>query len=214
MARPFAFFNKLGRRERMGAVAIAGLVVYFIMDAALLGPSEKNLKRLKGELTQVEGELNNLRADMTVIKAQLEKDPFAKDRVQLDEYKRAIDQANAFIASVDSDPRQVGALLRQLISATPGVTLVSMRTTPPQALSDPKGAAGGKPGASGTVYRRGIELTIRGNYLAMLPYLEKMQNLPQRVLWSEAELDVETYPNATLKLMIYTLSAQPDAAIG
>ena len=69
-------------------------------------------------------------------------------------------------------------------------------------------------GTSKTVFRRGIEVTVKGNYLAMLPYLEKIQNSPTRVLWSEADLDVGTYPDSTLRLTIFTLSTEPEAGLG
>jgi MSHA biogenesis protein MshJ len=223
MERFFAAFNKLGRRERIGILFALLALVYFVMDVALVGPAQKRQKAAKTELAKVEGEVAALRNELVIVKAQLERDPFAKDRAQLDQYKRVMEEASAFLAKVESDPRQVGAILRELIGSTPGVTLVALKTLPVVAITDSKTAGTSKAGApaSGTagggaknIYRRGIEVTIRGNYLAMLPYLEKLQGMKTRVLWAEADLDVATYPDSTLKLTIYTLSAQPEASLG
>jgi MSHA biogenesis protein MshJ len=210
-----AFFNKLGSRERLGLVLALLVAVYLIMDLALLGPEQKRQKSVKAELAKLNADLTGLRNEMVIVKANIEKDPFAKDRAQLDQFKRVVDEATAFLAKVESDPRQVGAVLRQLIGSTPGVSLVSLKTLPVVAIVDSKAAAGAAKGApTRSVYRRGIEVTVKGNYLAMLPYLEKLQNMSTRVLWAEAELDARTYPDSLLKLTIYTLSAQAEASLG
>jgi len=62
-----------------------------------------------------------------------------------------------------------------------------------------------------SVYRHGIEVTVRGNYLSMLPYLEQLQ--AQRLLWAEADLVAGQYPESTLRLTIYTIGTQPLADI-
>jgi MSHA biogenesis protein MshJ len=184
------------------------------MDIGFLSPEQRRQKNLKGELSQLETELAQVRNDMVIVKAQLERDPFAKDRAQLEQFKRVVDEANAFLAKVDSDPKQIGVILRQLRGSTPGVKLTALRTLQVVAVVVRKSTGSAKQATTKSVYRRGIEVTIQGNYLAMLPYLEKLQNMPTRVLWAEADLDVMTYPDARLKLTIYTLSTQPEASIG
>jgi MSHA biogenesis protein MshJ len=211
MNKLFEKFNALGRRERVGMALALVALVYVVFDATLLGPQTKRHKVLKTELAGLEQELSAVRSEMVVVKVQFDKDPQAKDRAQLDVYKKAMDEADAFIRKVESDPQQVGALLRQILTSTPGVTLVALKTLPAVAVVEPKGAK--TPGAK-TVYRRGIEVTVKGNYLAMLPYLEKIQNSPTRVLWAEADLDVGIYPDSTLKLVVFTLSSEPEARLG
>ena len=215
MNRLLTLYNNLGKRERLGVLVVLIAIIYTIMDLAFVGPQERRNKVLKADIARVEGELNNVRADMTVVKAHLEKDPFAKEREQLDAFKKVVDEANAFLAKVQSDPKEVTNVLRQVITTTPGITLVSLKAIPAQPLLDAPstGQAGGKPGASRSVYRRGIEVTVRGNYLALLPYLERLQNLQTRVLWSTAELLVHTHPDATLTITLFTLTS-PGSAIG
>jgi MSHA biogenesis protein MshJ len=212
MNRLLALFNRLGPRERLGVIIGLLAAVYLVLDLSLVGPEEKRLKRLKADVATLDAQLGVIRADMVVIKTQLDKDPHAKDRAQLDAYRKVIDEANAFLAQVESDPRQVGQLLREVIAATPGLALVSMRTLPPVAIVDRRSA--GKEGLQRSVFRRGIEVTVKGNYVAMLPYLEKLQGLPTRVLWVDADLSVVAYPDATLKLLIYTLGDEAGGALG
>lgn len=214
MERLFAAFNKLGTRERAGAIIALVVALYFLMDVVLISGETKRQKALKAEVARLDSELQGVRSEMVVVKAQLDRDPFAKDRATLDSYKRVIDEAAAFVAKVESDPRAVGAVLRQVLGSTPGVTLVSLKTLPVVAVTDLKSSGGPKQAMTKSIYRRGIEISIKGNYLALLPYLEKLQNMQTRVLWSEAELDARGYPDATLKLTIHTLSSQPEASLG
>ena len=208
MDRYLGIFNRLGFREKLGVVLGLILLVYLVMDFGFISPQQKRIKSLKAELAKVTLESETVRADMIVVKAQLEKDPFAKDRAQLDAFRKAIEEADAFLAKVQSDPRQVGQLLRQILAGSPGLSLVSVRTLVAVPIIDPAKtaqAAGGK-GTGRIVYRRGIELTIRGNYLAILPFLQRLQDQPTRLLWGEAELSVGTYPESTMRLTFYTVN--------
>ena len=56
------------------------------------------------------------------------------------------------------------------------------------------------------LYRHGVEVTVRGNYLDMVDYLTTLESMPARLFWGSAELTVEQYPNSRLRLTVYTLS--------
>jgi MSHA biogenesis protein MshJ len=55
------------------------------------------------------------------------------------------------------------------------------------------------------LYRHGVELTVRGNYLDMVDYMATLESMPARVIWGKADLSVEQYPTARLTLTVYTL---------
>ena len=56
------------------------------------------------------------------------------------------------------------------------------------------------------LYRHGVEVTVRGNYLDMVEYMSALDAMPTRMFWGSAQLDVETYPIARLTLTLHTLS--------
>lgn len=56
------------------------------------------------------------------------------------------------------------------------------------------------------LYRHGVEVTVRGNYLDMVDYLVTLEAMPDRLYWGRAALTVEQYPNSRLTLTVYTLS--------
>jgi MSHA biogenesis protein MshJ len=118
-----------------------------------------------------------------------------------------------------------------VLGATPGLELVSLKTLPAVVAFETKAApvVAAKPAAGvavaapkpelaprppRSIYRHAIEISVRGNYLALLPYLEKLQKYPGRIYWSDVSLEVETYPLWIMKLTVYTLSPQPHPRLG
>ncbi|MFZ2627923.1 MAG: hypothetical protein WAX67_03470 [Rugosibacter sp.] len=64
-----------------------------------------------------------------------------------------------------------------------------------------------------TIYRHGVEISVKGKYPQLVAYMEKLQKFPKRVFWSEVQLTVSPYPINVLKVVIYTLSNQPAAPL-
>jgi MSHA biogenesis protein MshJ len=67
------------------------------------------------------------------------------------------------------------------------------------------GAAAPAPAPS-LLYRHGVEVTVRGNYLDMVNYMDALESMPTQLFWGRAQLEVEEYPSARLTLTLYTLS--------
>lgn len=64
-----------------------------------------------------------------------------------------------------------------------------------------------------TIYKHGVEITVRGNYAQLVSYMEKLQKYPKRVFWSEAKVTTQSYPVSVLRIVIYTLSDRPLAPL-
>ena len=56
------------------------------------------------------------------------------------------------------------------------------------------------------LYRHGVEIVLQGSYLDMIAYMDALEALPAQLFWGKAELAAGQYPNARLKLTLYTLS--------
>jgi MSHA biogenesis protein MshJ len=56
------------------------------------------------------------------------------------------------------------------------------------------------------VYKHGVELTLEGNYLDMLKYMDDVKSMPWQLFWGGANLKVDAYPKSTLTLTLFTLS--------
>ncbi|WP_229425003.1 hypothetical protein [Massilia sp. Se16.2.3] len=56
------------------------------------------------------------------------------------------------------------------------------------------------------LYRHGVEVTVRGNYLDMIGYMAALEAMPTQLFWGRAQLEAETWPDSRLTLTLYTLS--------
>ncbi|MBI2752906.1 MAG: type II secretion system protein M [Betaproteobacteria bacterium] len=235
-----ARFDRLSLRDRAGLVAATGAVMYFVLSLVLVGPDEAKSIALRKRIEAQKAELEAVRKDISELSVLLERDPNAPQLAQLDGLKRTIAEADSLLARLDSAaPQAAGAVLREVLGATPGLELVSLRTLSvalafqskpvPAAPAKPAPAAAATPALGAkdavpkpemaprsprSIYRHGIEISIKGNYLALLPYLEKLERYPGHLYCSDASLDVQNYPVAVLKLTVYTLSGQANPRVG
>lgn len=221
-----ARFARWSMRERLLALAAVAAVLYFSADFALLGPQQKKIKAVRdlGQANTTElASINQVLAQMENAEVKA-RDPLARERATVAALKKQIADVDAFFGQADPTTSQIGALVRELLDANPKLTLVSLKTLSPTEFYSPANAAPASGNAAKdvkdnrevpkTVYRHGVEVSIKGNYLALLAYLENLQKTPGRLFWSEARLDVSTYPESVLKVVIYTLSDQPSAPLG
>lgn len=163
-------------------------------------------------------------------------DRYAKERAELEKMYADMREVEAFFAAHDVDTAQAHGLIRGMIKDIPDLKLASLKSLPtstfytpppppaekapepakPNVLPDVKNVAqflkkdDSKPKAvaltTKVVYRHGVELVLNGSYPALMSYLERMQNYPKRLFWSEAQLTTPDYPEVTLRVIIHTLS--------
>ncbi len=227
-------FDRMNLRERVLLAAAAAALLYFVLNLVIVGADQARSKAHKQRIDVQKTELSALGKEIVELTRLIEHNPNAQQEAQLDGMKRAIAEADALLAQLESAAPQAGALLKEVLGASPGLELVSLKTLPVTLAFQSKptpaaAAAAAKPAAGATqaaakppipappprsIYRHGIEISIKGNYLALLPYLEKLQKYPGRLYWTDASLDVQTYPDAVLKLTVYTLSGQSTPRLG
>jgi len=218
-------FQALTLREQLMAMAAAVVVLYFLLDWALLGPQIKANNALSQQIAQQKIELDGLTKVMSIDATNGNKvDGLARERAERDDLRAKVAQAESFIAQT-AHGAPLGEMLRAMIVARPDLTLVSLKTLPAEVFYKPPPAAapGAQPAASApkpvvlpqlTLYKHGVEVAVKGNYPALLAYLQGLQRNPNPMFWSSVKLDVAAYPDETLRMIIYTLSDRADAPLG
>jgi len=215
-------FAGLDLRERILLVAATAVVLYFTVDLALLGPQQKKMESLLKQDKTHQTELAAINEALAVMAAKAPDvaAPSANDPATLDALKKQIADADSIYRQLDSTTSQVGTLVEELLAASPELTLVSLKTLPvaPFQETDNMPGSSGKPGGPGndsakTIYKYGVEVSIKGNYMALLAYMENLQNYPHALFWSEAKLDVPAHAEAVLKLVLYSLSRQSSSPL-
>lgn len=231
-------FAALSLRDRVLSVAALAAVLALVGNLFFLKPQTLAIDTLKAKDGVLSAQLAETKIALVRITSLEEKgiDPLAAERATLAQLEAEITKVNAFIGEINSSASQVGILVRELIKNNPGLTLVSLKTrpgvqfyTPPAPPAPPKQGVqtevekvlatmkkeeAAKPAppvvlVKKPLYKHGVDVSVRGGYPALMAYLEAMQKFPERIFWSEASLDASNHREATLKLLVYTLSDQP-----
>lgn len=206
------------KREKIILLVASLAMIWALADALLLTPALKNLKAGETQLKQKEAELLQLEGQRTAL-AESVRAREAQLKQETEVARAGLAEATARLADFEKSmvpARQMATFLRSLLPAA-GVDIVALKTLPPTPLIVRAPARKGEktnatPGASETsanIYRHGLEITLAGNYDALLAYLTRVEQSPQKVLWGNLELQVEKHPRNEITLVLYTLSLDP-----
>ena len=219
LQRLAARIDALTLRERVMLFAATAAVYVFLMHFIGLGPMFAKQDLLRNQIVQQQNNLEGIDNEISekVKAAQVDPDAPARERIAA---VRAQTEALAVSLRAMQNglvaPERMAPLVDSILRANGRLQLVSLRTLPvepvlgaakPQAVPAAATAEAqtvNKPDA--LLYRHGVEVTVRGNYLDMVEYMIALDAMPTRMFWGRAQLDVETYPTARLTLTLHTLS--------
>jgi MSHA biogenesis protein MshJ len=219
LARLATRVDALTLRERVLLfAALAGLYV-FVMHFFGLGPMFAKQDQLRNQIVQQQNNLEGIDNEIRekVLAAQV--DPDAPTRARIEQARTQLDTLATSLRAMQNGlvpPERMAPLVEAILRANGRLQLVSMRTLPVEpVLGAPKPQAAGaapvaeaqsaaRPGA--LLYRHGVEVSVRGNYLDMVAYMAALEAMPTQLFWGQAQLDAETWPSSRLTLTLYTLS--------
>lgn len=223
--------DALTLRERIMVFAASAAAVVFLMHFFALGPQ---LRKQDALLAQISQQQNNIEGIDNEIRARVEAaqvDPDAPVRTRLAAVRKETEDLSIQLRAMQNGlvaPERMAPLLDSILRANGRLTLVAVRTLPAESVLEAgrratAAAAGpaataaapaaGQPGAPAVaagpaelLYRHGVEITVRGNYLDMIDYMAALESLPTQLFWGRAQLEAETWPASRLTLTLYTLS--------
>ena len=199
-------------RERAMMFAAAALVLVTALQSAFIEPQLREQRRLAAEQTQRQAESAKLQAELQNLALSRRTDPNVEARQRIASLRDELQDLNGKIAEQQKKftaPDQMRTVLEEMLARNRKLKLVDLKTLPPATLSDARAQEGSKTQATAAerlIYRHGLEVTLSGTYLDMLTYLSELEHLPTQMYWGSMDFSVAEYPNATLKLVVYTLS--------
>lgn len=215
----------LSLRERAMVFAAGAAVIVFAGHALVLAPMFAEQAALRTQIAQQQEAASATDNEIAARVQAFQVDPDAPARARLNIINQELGQLGQQLLAIEHGlvpPERIAPLLESILRANGKLKLVSMRTLPVEPLSGPPGsdaaaapAAPAAPADTATapaapatplLYRHGVEVTVRGNYLDMVDYMSALETLPTRMFWGRAQLDVEEYPAARLTLTLHTLS--------
>ena len=223
-----ARMDALSLRERGMVFGATVAVLAFAGHTFVLAPQDAKQAALRTQIDQQHAAIAAIDGEITARVEGSRIDPDAQSRARLNTMQQEMGQLGSQLLALEHGlvpPERMGPLVEGILRANGRLKLVSMRTLPAEPLAAPGATpaatplaappapsavpAGAVPQAGGDVpllYRHGVEVTVRGNYLDMVDYMSALDAMPTRMFWGRARLDVETYPSARLTLTLHTLS--------
>ena len=214
--------GKLNLRERVMVLAAALLLVYTAMDTLLIAPAQAKRKAALAGYAQKQEEIKSVSASLYNLERSRSAGPDAAAlRLQASRGKLvALERDAKELSSRLMSPERMRDTLQRILAHRPGLELMELKTLPQSAVGLPANAQQSsqparpsKPAAAraeeapaSTIYKHGIELTVRGTYLDLLAYLKEIEALPVRIYWDRLELSVVDYPAVMLRVTLYTIS--------
>ncbi len=211
--------DRLTLRERLFLFAAGLFVIGGVWQAALAGPLEARERLANEKVNALQDRLQEL--DAAVNAAALSVGEGMGDQVErvtaLRANVAARDEEMRAFTNALVDPDEMRAVLEELLKRQDGLTLVSAVNRPARAVlgdepapEDQQGSETVTHDASGSdapkLYRHSFVLTLRGNYLDCLRYLEAVERLPWHIYWSRLELSTDEYPVNDIVIEVATLS--------
>ncbi len=213
VARIAESVDRLSLRERLFVLAAGLFVIGGVWQAALAGPLEGRERIASEKLTALAQRLSELDEAMNVAAAGVtEGMPEQLERAHALRASVAAHDEEIRVFTTDLiDPSEMRDVLEELLRRQHGLTLVSATNRPAQLISEEAEPAEGEPAAAEPsdapkLYRHSLVLTLRGDYLEALRYLEDVERLPWRIYWSRLELSIDQYPVNDIVVEVATLS--------
>ena len=219
MTERAARVDALTLRERGLLFAAAAAVIVFVGHTMVLGPIYRAQDLLREQISQQRNNMIGLDGEITAKVQAYQVDPDAPARARLQAVQEETAALGDSLLAMEHGlvpPERMAPLLDTILRANGRLKLVSMRTLPAEGVGAPAGADKTAPAAAPAkdaaakpadlLYRHGVEVTVRGNYLDMVNYMSALEAMPTRLFWGKAQLDVEEYPASRLTLTLYTLS--------
>ena len=215
--------DALSLRER-GIVFVAILgVLYFVSAHLMFAP-------MKTEQDRLQKQLQSKREQIQVIENQVQivltggahdSNPVKRERFNaLQTNLKMIDGALQKVTTGLVPPKEMARLVELVLVKNKGLQVTKVESLPATPLIDENLApnpndharvvkVGATPAAGMMVYKHGMRIELKGNYMDILRYLKALEGLPWKVFWGQATLQSEEHSAASkLTLLIYTLSTQ------
>lgn len=211
-----AKIDEMSLRERTMIFAAAAFVLISVLNAVLLDPLLSKQKALSAQVVQQQEKAKALQAQIQSLMQARSDDQHSPLRNRAAQLKQQLQEQRAYVQGRRDrmvEPGKMAELLEQVLKRNEQLQLVELKTLPVSSLLERPAASGAAAPASANspdgqkqIFKHGVRITVRGSYLEMLRYISALEKMPVQMIWGDANMSVDHYPNAVLTLTLYTLS--------
>lgn len=199
--------NGMTLRERGMIFVMAAVVLFTLINTTLIEPLLAKQKRFTQQITQQESEIKGIQAQVQALVQVRVNDSDGANRAKLITLKQQLLEVGKSMQAHQAQlvaPGKIAGLLKEMLARNGRVKLAGIRNL---AVAPLLGEDVQSP-TEVQIFKHGVEMTVSGNYLDILNYLQELEKLPWQLFWGSASLRVGEHPDASLVLTIYTLSLE------
>ncbi|WP_221800009.1 hypothetical protein [Oceanobacter mangrovi] len=216
LQRLFEQINAMQPREfLLLRVSLAGLML--LLGVVLAEPVWLQLASQEEKLQRGEVQLEELQRSLQQLRQQTLQDPNEQSRVELLQLARlqaSLDQQTIELSSQLVAPKQMVALLQQVLQQSSGLKLIALENQPPKPIHIGQSTGTAKPLEKDPekvlFWRHQLTIRLQATWPSALDYLQRLQQSEQRLFWQSLDYQVDAYPWGELLLEVYTISTSKE----
>ncbi|MDD2775844.1 MAG: agglutinin biogenesis protein [Gallionella sp.] len=212
-----ATIDAMSLRERAMVFLATAFVLISLLNALLLDPLLAKQKALSQKVVQQQDQMREQQATIQTLLNAKRDDQNSPLRLRAAQLRAQLQEQNLYLSSRSEHlvpPEQIANLLEQVLLQQGKLQLLTLETLPlaPLIEKPPVEKINGTEQLSPAkdskkeIFKHGVRITMRGNYLDVLRYLTALENMPTKMFWGEMTFKVESYPDAVVSLTLFTLS--------
>lgn len=198
--------DALRPKERALLTVAMLMVIVMLFMQFVSDPLTQEARMLQGRISTGETQIAESQRLQQEIIAASKRDPnvpvqqqLRKIATQLAEFENDIKQRAGELIP----PQQMAVILKSVLERTKGLEFSALEGLGVEPLIDKNGNG---EASTANAYRHGFKVSFKGSYLDTIAYLRALEQLPWRFFWDAVELNVDTYPEAEVSVVVYTLS--------
>lgn len=199
-------------RERI-LIFLTVLAVVFMLWNFAQSPFDKKMQDTRTQLETLATQRAAFQTQITNITQGLLNDPNKIKNEQIEQLEEDIRKLENQLQNVSQNlikAEQLPLALQEVLQKADQLTLLEVNTLPAQELQfvTTDGSAAADTENNAGVYQHIVELRVKGSFAQVVRLLISLEALPWRFYWQNLDYKVEQYPNAEIKLRVYTLSSE------
>lgn len=206
-----AWYDQRPVRERVLILATVVILVLLLGWELAVAPVLERNERTLNQVRQLEQRAQDWQEQVAALLAKAGEDPNRGLRQRLEQRQERLAGLDRQLAEATDglvSPQQMVALLRNMLVAQQTLELVSLELLDPIPVYS-TAEAEEEEAAEPLMFAHEVELVVSGGYLELLGYLERLEQLDQSLGWSQLDYEVQTFPEASARLRVRTLSLSP-----
>jgi len=206
------YLKTLSPREKVLLLLVAIATLYATWDYFFFNFVNTQHKQYASQIRSVESEIDEIDEQLANVTEQLviNGTPNLDLKANIAVTERQIKKTEESLAETFKSlvpPKQVTNFIRSLLLENNDLELVALKNDPVQVINLKEEAPTSEDDSdSARLYQHATNIQLKGDYISLHNYLSKLEQSNWTLYWDQLEYKVTTYPEAEIRLRVYTLS--------